>query len=218
MDEPAALHPERALAVAYAPPAARRGLATLFALDERLERLALHTAEPTLAMIRLAWWRDQLAELAGGPPPADPLLLAARDLGLDDATLAGVAEGWEALLEDPDWSPDTVESFARQRGAGMFRLAGTLLGARAEEQARLEAAGMLWARADLARMGDQAERVARAWAGAAAAADGRWRRPLRSLGMLAVLAEEDRRRAPALRPLASRGRLLRLFAHQLTGR
>jgi len=46
-----------------------------------------------------------------------------------------------------------------------------------------------------------------------------WPRRLRPLGMLAVLARRDARRgAAALGAPASRGRLLRVFLHQMTGR
>lgn len=218
---PEILHPERALAVAYAPRSARAGLATLFGLDERLERIALRTAEPTLALIRLTWWRDSLAGLGSGPRPADPLLRAAAKLapaGIDSAALAGLADGWEALIDDPDWSAGAIATFAQARGAGLFRLAGRLLGAREAEDARIAAGGEAWARADLARIADQPDRATRVWEAAGAAPSGGWRRPLRPLGMLAALAERDRGDAPAFQPLASRGRLARIMLHQLTGR
>jgi phytoene synthase len=217
------LHPEQVIAVAYAPRLARESLGTLFAIDERLGEIVGRAREPMIGLMRLTWWRDALAALDRGPPPGEPLLHAAAALRPDRISgteLSLLAEGWEVVLDDPDMTPDSVSHHAAMRGASLFRLAGRVLGGGGD---RLEAAGEGWALADLARrlpepahaamlLEQAGERLERALVGG-------WPRSLRPLGMLAVLAREDSRRGhEALRPPASRGRLLRLIAHRWTGR
>lgn len=216
-------HPERQLAIAHAPRLARESLATLFALDERLAGLVWRAKEPTIGLMRLVWWRDALAALDERPPPGEPLLHAAAALRPDRIAgheLAAMTEGWEALLDDPDWSTETMALHGKARGATLFRLAGRVLG---REHERIDAAGEGWALADLARQTNDAEKAQALLALAEAPLEkgitGGWPHALRPLGMLAVLAREDVRRGHgALRPPASRWRLLRLLAHRWTGR
>jgi phytoene synthase len=216
-------HPERQLAIAHAPRLARASLATLFALDERLASFVWRAKEPTIGLMRLVWWRDALVALDREPPPGEPLLRAAAALRPDRIAgheLAAMTEGWEALLDDPDWSGETMALHGRERGARLFRLAGRVLG---REHERIDAAGEGWALADLARQTGDPEKAAALLDMAEAPLDkgiaGGWPHVLRPLGMLAVLAREDVRRGHgAFRPPASRWRLLRLLAHRWTGR
>lgn len=214
--------PERRLSLAYAPPATRDALAVLFALDERMAQILVRTSEPMIGLMRLVWWRDALIALDAKEPPAEPLLQSAGTLkssGVPGADLAAMIEGWEALLDDPDLSRDTMAAHGRDRGGRLFRLAARVIGA---DDARLDAAGSGWAMADRARhAGSVAE--ASAWLDMArallAGTGGRWPRALRPLGMLAALARQDvARGADRLRPPGDRARLLRILAHQLTGR
>ena len=216
-------HPERQLAIAHAPRLARESLATLFALDERLAGFVWRAKEPTIGLMRLVWWRDALAALDERPPPGEPLLHAAAALRPDRIPgheLAAMTEGWEALLDDPDWSAETMALHGRARGATLFRLAGRVLG---REHERIDAAGEGWALADLARQTSDAAKAAALLDLAEAPLEkgiaGGWPHVLRPLGMLAVLAREDVRRGHgALRAPASRWRLMRLLAHRWTGR
>jgi phytoene synthase len=214
-------HPERALAVHHASRLSQESLATLFAIDERLAGIVARTRETTIGLMRLVWWRDALAALDRAPPPAEPLLASAAALRPDrvsGAELSAMVEGWEALLDDPEMGSETLALHARARGAQLFRLAGRVLGA---EPAWLGDAGAGWALADLARhMSDPS----RSGAILEAAREplgrvGAWPRQLRPLGMLTVLAREDvRRGASALRQPGSRGRMLRVLFHQISGR
>lgn len=58
--------PDRFLAVMAAPVAARRVLFPLYAMNVEVSRAPWVTAEPMIAEMRLQWWRDALAEIAGG--------------------------------------------------------------------------------------------------------------------------------------------------------
>jgi 15-cis-phytoene synthase len=216
------LHPELRLAVAYARQVKWIELAILLALDERLSGVVTRTTEPMIGLMRLVWWRDALVALDAKEPPAEPLLQAAatlRPAGISGADLAAMVEGWEALLDDPESGPETMAAHGRDRGGRLFQLAARLIGA---EDPRLAGAGAGWAMLDRARhAGSLAE--AQGWIEAArqplAATGGRWSRALRPLGMLAALARQDvARGAERLRPPGDRGRLLRILAHQLTGR
>ncbi|MBA2936205.1 hypothetical protein HZF05_19160 [Sphingomonas sp. CGMCC 1.13654] len=216
-------HPERQLAIAHAARLSRESLTTLFALDERLAGLVWRAREPTIGLMRLVWWRDALVALDEEPPPGEPLLHAAAALRPDRIAgheLAAMTEGWEALLDDPDWSAETMAVHGKARGAQLFRLAGRVLG---REHERIDAAGEGWALADLARQASDPARAKALLDMAEAPLEkgiaGGWPHVLRPLGMLAVLAREDVRRGHgALRPPASRWRLLRLLAHRWTGR
>ncbi|MET0376783.1 MAG: squalene/phytoene synthase family protein, partial [Rhizorhabdus sp.] len=71
--------PERQLALTYAPPPVRAGLACLWQIDERMAAIVAAAREPAIGAMRLLWWRDALAKLddAEAPVPAEPLLEAA---------------------------------------------------------------------------------------------------------------------------------------------
>jgi phytoene synthase len=92
-----------------------------------------------------------------------------------------------------------------------------------ETSIALDPAGKGWALADLARQtrdpmkAEMLLDLTRPLLDAAFSKS--WPGRLRALGMLAALAREDARRgADALRPPASRARLVRLLLHRWTGR
>jgi len=215
--------PERQLAVGHASRLAQESLATLFAIDERLGGIVARTRETTIGLMRLVWWREALTALDHAPPPAEPLLAAAAALRPDNvagAELAALVEGWEALIDDPQFGPETLALHARERGARLFMLSGRVLGIEAEW---LGDAGAGWALVDLARHASDGHGVDAILEAARAdlerSCSRRWPRALRPLGMLAMLARRDARRgAKSFAPPASRGRLLRVMVHQWTGR
>lgn len=212
--------PERALALGYAPAAARAGLAALFALDERLAAILRTTREPLVGQMRLTWWHEALAALDHAPPPAEPVLTALAHtviVRVPGATLARLVEGWEALLDVP-LDEAALETHAAARGAGLFNAAATLLGVAPDVM--IARAGEGWALADLAHhLSDVAlADRARTLAHARLSADDRTRWPVavRALGALARLARLDL--APAPRPVGHPARAARLLWHRLSGR
>ena len=66
--------------------------------------VVVRSTQPALAAIKLAWWRERLEELDQGKVPAEPRLqAAAKELvprGITGAELAGLEDGWAALLEE----------------------------------------------------------------------------------------------------------------------
>lgn len=216
--------PERALALSYARPSARDALAALLALDDTLGQILRTTREPMVGQMRLTWWHEALSALDTAPPPAQPVLqrLAAAVLprGVSGAALAGMIDGWEVLLEPDPLSDAQLEAYAAGRGATLFGVAGTLLGAGDADPFGL--AGKGWALADLARHSrDAAVAAPRAMATAALmrATAVRWSRAGRSLGALAHLARMDLTLDPGVAaPVGAPGRVARLVWHRCTGR
>jgi phytoene synthase len=217
-------NPESVLALGYARPALRSALTALFALDSTLAAVLRTTREPLVGQMRLTWWHEALTHLDSAPPPGEPVLvaLAATVLprGESGARLATMVDGWEELL-DEDLAHEAMMRFAEHRGAGLFGIAGTLLGAHADDP--VAEAGTGWALVDLARhlrdprAGEKALIAARPFLGAAT--NVRWSRETRALGALTHLALLDAS-VPLDRPLpvGSPRRVARLAWHRLTGR
>ncbi|MEH3046861.1 squalene/phytoene synthase family protein [Sphingomonas adhaesiva] len=213
---------ERALILGYAPVACRAALAALLALDDRLAAVLQTTREPLVGQMRLTWWHEALSRLDAHAPPAEPVLTAlARDVvrRTGAAPLADLVEGWEALLDMP-LDREALERHARSRGAGLFRLAATVLAPAAGDDPRIARAGEGWALADLSRhVSDTAlaaatgrmavERLEEGLAG-------RWPVRARALGAMAHLARIDLTRAD--RPEGHPARAARILWHRATGR
>ena len=213
--DPAAGHPERALALGYAPAAVRHALAALFALDTTFARITYRAREPIVAQMRLAWWHEALCALAEAPPPAHPILRALHaTIAPRGPDLATMIDGWELLLDAPEEA--ALETFADSRGA-LFSVAAELLGAQADDP--VGQAGRGWALADLARAGSHGALGDRAAARARPLLDRatkvRWSMPSRALGALALSARMDLDAASAV---ASPRRVARLAWHRMTGR
>lgn len=131
------------LAVAYAPPAAKRQTAAMLALDERLATILRKKREPMLAQLRLAWWRDRLNEPSAQWPVGDAVLDSLRQWK-EPAALVPMVDGWEVLVAD-QVDRATLARFAAGRAAGFAALASEL--GQPAEPAR--SAGRVWALADL---------------------------------------------------------------------
>lgn len=206
--------------MAYAPAAARAGLAALFALDERLGGIVAATTEPTIGLMRLTWWRDALDRLDSAPVPPEPLLIALAHVvarGVPGSAIAGMEDGWAALIDgEPD--EEAIARHGRKRGGTMFTVAALWLGAGDEDVAR---AGAGWALADLGhRHSDATVRAAaRRQAGALLAPlrNRHWSRPALPLAALAILAARDAATDDTRRQGDPR-RLLRLLALRLLRR
>lgn len=209
--------PERALASAYAPPSLRVHLIALFALDERLGAIVAATTEPTIGLIRLAWWREALEKLDRDGAPAEPLLFALVGSGIAGADMAAIEDGWAALL-DGEPNARAIARHGHARGRALFAAAAALLGARDDG---LADAGAGWALADLGHRHSapavRAVALAQARALLIPLRGRRWSRPALPLAALAILAACDASRS-GMRRQGSPGRVLRLLALRLTRR
>ena len=196
---------DRDLVRLYWPVELRPAFDALFGIDDAMAEVIATSTQPALGAIRLAWWRDALERLDASPPPPEPRLQAvARELlprGIAGKSLAGISDGWTALLEE---EPD-VHQIAR-RGIALFAAGGRLLKA---DHPRLLEAGSLFAVGDASRRGF----------GPFEHWDWRWRFPrsLRPITGLAALAARDMRRGSS-ESEATPGRAFVLLAHLLFGR
>lgn len=196
--------PQR-LALAYAPGRLRDRWLGLFALDAHLANLVRKTHEPLLGQMRLAWWRERLAEPAAQWPRGDPLLDLLAAWEGREAALGALVDGWEHLLGEA-LDPEAAAGFAEGRAAALAGLGG------GGESIML--AGRRWALADLAaNLRNPGERaVALAAARGLGPARGRLSRDLRPLTVLDGLARRALARDGA--PLAD-GPLAALVALRL---
>lgn len=212
--------PERTLALSYAREADRPALAALFALDDALAALLRTTSEPAIAQIRLAWWREEIARLVPGTPPAMPVLAGLSEhvlpRGIDPVRLVLIVEGWEVLIEAQALDRNTLMNFAASRGGTLFAIGGDLLDVPVDA-----AAGEGWALSDLARHlanVDEAA-IAREFAQERLSVKRRWPRAARSLGAVAAIASMDLALpSGAAPPIGSPKRVARLAWMRLTGR
>ena len=88
--------PQR-LALTYARRDTRASTLALLALEQRLAAILRSGGEPTLAQIKLAWWRERLGEGPAKWPDGEPLLALLRDFPGGTAQLRPVVDGWEVL-------------------------------------------------------------------------------------------------------------------------
>lgn len=213
--------PRRLLALSYASPAARDGLAALLDLDAMLGGILRSTSEPLVGQMRLTWWHEALSRLDTVPPPAEPVLqgLAAHVLprGVSGAELATIVEGWEALLDEDLAARVTLDLYAG-RGVRLFAAMARVAGAVTADP--VAPAGRGWALADLAthvsdpEVADRARELALPALAVARAA--RWSRGGRPLAALARTAGYDVAGGQGRRAGASH--VLGLLRLRLTGR
>ena len=133
--------PDRYFCALFAPAEKREALFTLYAFNHELARAQEVASDPTLALIRLQWWREVVEGTARRHEVASPLLalIEAGVIGRD-AALA-LVEARDDAVSAP---ADTLEGFLASMRAGPGRLAaasGAVLGASAAEQDWLAGVG-----------------------------------------------------------------------------
>lgn len=165
------------LSIAYAHPASRDALLTLFMLDQQLERVALQPGDPALAAIKLQFWIDAVsAQSAAGIP-----LLIAVEQHWPGAALAPLAEAWGDHLEQAG-DDAAVIRLTRERGALVFGQAAGVLGVTTDQAVRDAGAG--WALECLKLAPDTARSLLKHGLGL------RWPRRLLPLRLMSRLAAD----------------------------
>ena len=109
----------------------RRAVAALWALAERLKKLLQDAREPLIGQIKLAWWRDMMAMLAGDPaalPKGEPLLAELQESWAGQGGLDALVDAAEAMLlaEGEAGRRDAAAGF----GEALFLLSGAQGGTR----------------------------------------------------------------------------------------
>lgn len=210
------------LALTYASVRERAPLAALFAIDRAMGDVVRTTREPLLGPVRLAWWRERLEDLDGGiSAPGEPRLVAVeRHLlprGVSGSDIAAIETGWLRLFDPFPWSVETSEAIWF-RGNLLFGLAAKVV---AVKDARIQAAGGLWAFTDAARhcsdvrsramLLEQARTFARRLAGE------KFPTALRPLSALAAVSIRDCRRGEPFEAEGTPGRAAAMLRHRFTG-
>lgn len=138
MEDPvfeATLAPDVRLAMAYAPAAVRPLQLAAFALDARLAGIVGSAREVLIAQIKLAWWRERLAEQPAHRPLGEPLLAALGAWQGPVDPLIALVDGWEAMLDPEHPAPAALAGARAALGAGLARQAGVPAAAAAAETA-----------------------------------------------------------------------------------
>jgi phytoene synthase len=216
----AELDRDRILALGYVNARVRPALEALWSLDAALAAVLSSGRDPLLSQIKLAWWRDALEALDGGPPPAEPALEAvARHVlprGVTGTELAAMERGWTLLLTPDPLTPEELATYASSRGGLLFTLSARLLGGSGDSVAT---GGEAWALIDLARHSGSEVDAEAALAAARSKSRGHLPTRLRPLGMLAALAHRDAEPGrPRWEEQGAPGRMLRMLRHRFTGR
>ncbi len=133
--------PDRFFTALFAPPDRRATLLALYAFNHELARAREVTSEPTLALIRLQWWREVVEGARRNHEVATPLGTA-----LDTGTLhapdllamiaAREAEAGPSIPTRPDW-----QAYLQGTAGALAVAAGRALGADAALLPRLSRLG-----------------------------------------------------------------------------
>jgi 15-cis-phytoene synthase len=134
------LPPHFEIALGYALSAHRQAWATLFQLDLKLTGLVAQAMEPLLAQIKLAWWRDMLAQAPDQRAKGEPLLEAiSQSMPASGAALAGLATAWEFTLEDTPLTAESLREHCALRAAAYAAMAQVVEQADAHGKAMVHA-------------------------------------------------------------------------------
>lgn len=141
--------PDRFMAVMAAPVAARKVLLPLFAFNIEVSRAPWVTKEPMIAEMRLQWWCDALAEIAGGGAVRsheviNPLAEIVRGGNIDVVTLEKLVEArrWD-IYNDPFEDHGQFDAYLEDTGGGLMWAAARGLGADEASETRIRGVG--WA-------------------------------------------------------------------------
>lgn len=154
--------PLESLVSAYASKRLRPGYAAFLSLDRQLKDNAMAMREPALKQLRLAWWRDALANLDVVTRSSHPVLIAAKaHLSAKQEILTDLVDGWEELAVGDDPSTGAL-AVAGARAKVLANIAGNHpeLGNAATRWTLVETAALCVNEAVRARLLDAARDIA----------------------------------------------------------
>lgn len=175
------------IAVLYAAQSLRPRYRSLLLLDAQLARIALSAREPMLAQLKLAWWRDAIAD--PGEAPAQPLVQElATSWPEGPARLTILVDGWERVAVGEGGFLAVAEAVAEARAAACAAAA------RAVPNDAIQAASRRWTLVTLARLAPDAQEREAMLATARGIGRAPLARGLRPLALLDGLARRALRR------------------------
>lgn len=150
--------PDRFLTALFAPPEKRQALLVLCAFNHELARAREATREPTLALIRLHWWREVVLGAIRQHEVATPLTAALDNGALSRDDLLALIDAREAEVEPAIATLADWLAYLRGTAGGLAVAAARSLGATEPEALRdlgaaYGAAGVLRAVAAVAHQG-----------------------------------------------------------------
>jgi 15-cis-phytoene synthase len=159
LDREVRLHDEdRWLASRFAPAGVRARLIALYAVNYEIARTAEVVTQAAVGDIRLAWWREALAEIAEGKAArAHPAVAAYAEAWRQTPAPAGAAERLiEARAKDLEATPFAswaeLTDYLDATAGGVMRLAAAASGGAAQEHEHLiAAAAQAWGGVGLLR-------------------------------------------------------------------
>jgi phytoene synthase len=135
--------PDRFLTALFAPPGGRERLFLLYAVNHELARAREVASDPTLALIRLQWWREVAQGARRRHEVAGPLGEALDSGWVDAAALLEMIDGreWECdlITTRADW-----HAYLDATAGALAAAAGHALEADAATQARLRGIGLAY--------------------------------------------------------------------------
>lgn len=117
---------ERWLCALFAPDRVRPAMLALLAFNLEVARARDAVREPHMALIRLQWWREALAEIAGGGPVRrHPIVRAIADAKLDPTLLGKLVDARERDLDDTPFADlGELEAYAAATSGDLAVAAG----------------------------------------------------------------------------------------------
>ena len=143
--------PDRFLATLFAPPEQRETLFLLYGFNHELARAREVASDPTLALIRLQWWREVVEGAPRRHELATPLLQALKAGRLDRVALLGLIAAREAEAEPAIPTRAVWHDYLRNTAGALMAEAGRVLGAPSPMLARLATVGTAYGAAGVLR-------------------------------------------------------------------
>lgn len=101
--------PVHRVALAYAPKSARAAWLALLQFESKLADAARPGRDPIMVQLRLAWWRDRLAESPELWPVSEPVLARLTAWQGKHQELSPLVDGWEAHVIGEDGGHELAE-------------------------------------------------------------------------------------------------------------
>jgi phytoene synthase len=142
---------DRFFTALLAPPDRREALLVLYAFNHELARAREVTSQPTLALIRLQWWREVVGGAARRHDVAEALGACLRNGALDPEDLLSIIEAREIEAEPAIADLSAWKTYLAGCAGGVAVAAGRALGADATERYRLRMLGAAYGAAGVLR-------------------------------------------------------------------
>ena len=131
------LDPDRYLTTLFAPARRRAALFALIAFNHEIARVREVVSQPILGQVRLQWWRDALAQIYAGTPPAHAvaraLAVVVAEAGLDRDRLERMIDAREVdLAHAPPARIEDLLSYAAESSGTLVELMLQALGVTGE--------------------------------------------------------------------------------------